>query len=416
MQNILIEQNPHWQGKVYESTKRDALEKLISYLPLRQIITITGIRRCGKSTLAKQAISHLISSGVTSQNILFINLENPNFLEHRSDPSYLGVIFDEYLKLASPQGKIYCVFDEIQFFDNWQVYIKSKYESSDTKFIITGSNSSMLSNELNTMLSGRSLNIHLNTFSFVEFLRYKEIDISSKMTQIANKIAITRAKEEYLKWGGFFEVFAVSDERIKKEILISYARNIIYQDIVPRYAIRNSEVVERLFFYLLTTIAGIINYTSLASTFGVSDKTIREYIGYFEDVFLIRRVDRYHQKPKERIKSPKKIYVLDNGFLQISPRQNLGAMLENAVFVALNSLDEVSYLKELYEIDFCSGDTLYQVSYDLSDEKTKNRELRAFGELDSRGKYKHKLISFDHNETINDIEVVSYDRFVIGKR
>lgn len=77
------------------------------------------------------------------QNIFFINLENPLFLEYKNDPAYLDVIFQEYLKLMNPKGKIYCIFDEIQYFQNWQVYIKSKYEMSDIKYIITGSNSSM---------------------------------------------------------------------------------------------------------------------------------------------------------------------------------------------------------------------------------------------------------------------------------
>src|SRR5574344_137482 len=248
MKNILVEQNPHWQNKLYKSVKREALSKLISYLPLKQIITITGIRRCGKSTLSKQAINYLIESGVNAQNIFFINLENPLFLEHKQNPAFLDVIYEEYLKLINPKGKVYCIFDEIQYFDNWQVYIKSKYETSDIKYIITGSNSSMLSNELNTLLSGRALNIHLNTFSFTEFLDYKNISYSNKLEQISNRIEIQRAKDEFLKWGGFYEVFDVEDELIKKEILLNYAKNIIYQDIVPRFNIRNSQTLERLFF------------------------------------------------------------------------------------------------------------------------------------------------------------------------
>ena len=219
MKNILIEQNKHWQDIKYTSVKRIKLDKLISYLPLRQIITITGIRRCGKSTLVKQAINHLIETGVNPKNILFLNLEHPYFLEYKHDANYLNTIYDEYIKLINPKGKVYCVFDEIQYFSNWQVYIKNKYEISDIKFIITGSNSSMLSNELNTLLSGRGLSIHLDTFSFEEFLDYKQIDYKSEFDQIANKIDIARAKDEYLKWGGFFEIFDIEDETIKKNFL-----------------------------------------------------------------------------------------------------------------------------------------------------------------------------------------------------
>ena len=291
LKEILVEQNFHWIGKQKTYVKREMLDRLITYLPLKQIITITGVRRCGKSTLAKAAINHLIEEGVNPENILFVNLEHPYFLEYRHDPSYLAVIYETYLKLFNPQGRVYVVFDEIQYFDQWQVYIKSQYELGEIKYIITGSNSSMLSNELNTLLSGRSLNIHLNTFSFLEFLGFKEIAYKNELDRISNKIEIYKAKEEYLQWGGFYEVMETEDESIKRDILLSYARNIIYQDIVPRYNIRNSEVVERLFFYLLSTVTGQLNYTMLADTFSVSDKTIKEYLNYFEDVFLLKRLD-----------------------------------------------------------------------------------------------------------------------------
>jgi predicted AAA+ superfamily ATPase len=417
MKETLIEQNTHWSGEAYKSVQRDALDKLISYLPLKQIITITGIRRCGKSTLAKQAITYLMQNGVKYENIFFINLENPYFLEYKHDPKFLNTIFDEYLKLMNPKGKVYCIFDEIQYFENWQVYIKAKYESSDIKFIITGSNSSMLSNELNTLLSGRSLNIHLDTFSFTEFLRYKKIDVRSEYAQIKNKIVISIAKDEYIKWGGFYEVFEVEDESIKKDILISYAKNILYQDIIPRYKIRNSENIERLFFYLLSIATGVLNYTTLAKTFDLSDKTIKEYINYFEDVFIMKRLDRFHNKQKEKIKSIKKLYVLDNGFLQIAPRnsKNLGISLENAIYNILNKrCTDLSYIKENFEIDFKCKKDLHQVSYNINDEKTRHREFRAFKRFDNDDTYNNILITYDENSRYEDILIKSFENYVLN--
>lgn len=416
VKKILQEQNLHWSGTLKDYAKRKQLQTLIRYLPLKQIITITGIRRCGKSTLAKTAINHLIQNGTNPKNILFVNLEHPYFLEFHHDAAYLEIIFEEYLKLLNPQGKLYIVFDEIQFFENWQVYIKSKYESSDIKFILTGSNSSMLSNELATLLTGRSLNIHLDTFSFDEFLDYKGIDYSNELSRLNNKIDIVRAKDEYLQWGGFFEVFEIKDEFVKKEILINYAKNIIYRDIVPRYSIRNSEIIERLFFYLVSNATTILNYTTLATTFELSDKTIKEYIGYFEEVFLVARLDRFHTKPKERIKSTKKIYIKDNGFLQIVVKysSNLGMVLENSVFnILCTKTDYLTYLKETYEVDFYADGTLYQVSYDISDEKTKKRELNAFGYF-KKPHESCKLITYDTNDTIDDVEIISFERFALS--
>ncbi len=347
-----------------------------------------------------------------------MNLEQPYFLEYKHDANYLNTVYDEYLKLANPQGKTYVIFDEIQFFENWQVFIKSKYESVDIKFIITGSNSSLLSNDLNTLLSGRTLGIHLETFSFKEFLDYKEIAYGSEIERVSNRIDIERAKEEYLKWGGFYEVFDEQKEHIKKEILISYAKNIIYQDIVPRYGIRNSSELERLFFYLLSTATGIVNYSKLAEIFDISSKSIKEYIGYFEEVFLLKRIDRYHTKPKEKIRSSKKIYVNDNGFLQIAPKhsKNLGTALENKVYNVLYAKDNsVTYMREKYEVDFYSQQILYQVAYDISDKKTKKRELGAFKYFKMDEAQACKLITFDTNEVLDNVEVLSFDVFVLDE-
>lgn len=417
MRNILVEQNIHWRGKKYKSVKREALSKLISYLSLKQIITITGIRRCGKSTLAKQAINYLLENGTLAKNILFINLENPIFLEYKENPAYLNVIYEEYLKLMSPEGKIYCIFDEVQYFSNWQVYIKSKYESSDIKFIITGSNSSMLSNELHTLLSGRSLNIHLDTFSFTEFLNFKGISYKNEFDRVQNRIALSQAKDEYIKWGGFYEVFEVSDVVVKKDILTSYAKNIIYQDIVPRYGIRNSQIVEKLFFYLLSHVACMLNYSSLSTIFGISDKSIREYINYFEDTFMLKRIDKFHNKPKERIKSFKKLYILDNGFLQISSKNspNLGKSFENSIFNILNKKsDEIFYIRDTHEVDFFQDNNLYQVSYDISDNKTRKRECSAFNYFNKDKIWKNTLITYGQNEVLDNIDVVDFETFVFA--
>jgi predicted AAA+ superfamily ATPase len=414
LKEIIIEQNKHWQHKYKSYIKRDALDKLISYLPLKQIITITGIRRCGKSTLAKQLINYLINNNTHPQNILFLNLEQPFFLNHNHNAQYLDVIFNEYLKLCNPQGRVYVFFDEIQFFHNWQVYIKSQYENNNIKYILTGSNSSMLSNELNTLLSGRSLNVHLQTFSFSEFLNYKNIDYSNEIARTKNKILIARAKDEYLLWGGFYEVFDAPDDEVKRDILLSYTKNIIYQDIIPRYKIRNNEIIEKLLFYLLENPGLILNYTTLANTFNISDKTIKEYLKYLEEVFLIARIDKFHHKTKEMIKSSKKVYILDNGLLQLSLRnkQNMGNSLENWVFNILFLPQNLYYLKEDKEIDFYENNNLYQVCFDISDAKTKKREIVAFNSFATTTTTKN-LITYDNNNNIDDIKVISIDNFAL---
>ncbi|WP_292663198.1 ATP-binding protein [Nitratifractor sp.] len=419
MKNILIEQNRHWSGKRYGGVRRHKLDKLISYLPLRQIIAVTGIRRCGKSTLVKQAIDHLVDSGVDAKNILFVNLEHPAFVEKRESPMLLEEIYETYLKLMNPTGKVYCVFDEIQYVKEWQVAIKNRYELGEIKFIITGSNSSMLSNELTTLLSGRSLTIELDTFSFAEYLDYQAIPYATELERLTHRIPIARAKESYLKWGGFYEVFTIEDDLVRQELLTAYARNIIYQDIVPRYKIRHAETVERLFFYLLGMVGGILNYATLSKIFDISDKTVREYMRYFEDVFFFHRIDRFHTKPKERIRSTKKLYLGDNGFLQIAPKhsENLGIALENGVFNLLrNRCKEVTYLKENVEIDFKCEKTLYQVAWRIDDPATRKRETEAFKKLDPEGKYSHRIVTYEDHKEIEGIDILDYETFALAEK
>jgi len=417
MEELLFAQNPHWRGELREYVPRKALATLVKYLPLRQVVTISGIRRSGKSTLARMAIRHLIEKeGVDPNNILFVNLEQPEFLEYRHDPSYLGVIYDHYLRLAAPKGRVYCFFDEIQFFENWQLFIKSRYESGEIKFVVTGSNSSLLSNDFNTLLSGRALGITLETFDFGEYLGYLEIPHESRMDRLEHRIEIARAKKEFLAWGGFYEVFSQPDETIRREILQAYARNILYQDIVPRYGIRNGETLERLFFHLLSHTGSQLNYTTLAKTFDISDKSVKEYLSYLEEAFLLRRIDRFHTKPGERIRSPKKIYAKDNGFLRIAPRhsRDLGKALENRVFIDLYIRDpQLCYLKERYEIDFVSRNRLYQVAWSLEEPKTRQRELRAFDAFDNERIEGRYLVTYEENGEEGGVSIVSYEHFVL---
>lgn len=418
MESILLEDNAHWVNpKCYDDfTHRDALKMALKYLTTKEVLAIIGARRVGKSTLAKLMIKELLRT-VNAKNIFFINLEKPGFIPYKNDPNYLQIIFDEYLKLANPNQneKIYFFIDEIQIFKHWEVFIKSKYESSNIKFIITGSNSSLLNTEFATLLTGRVLKLKLESFSFREFLRFHDIDISSKLLIVQNKIPIKRAFDEYLKWGGYYSVISNNDEEIKKEILKNIADDIILKDIVPRYSIKNSYQIRDMFYYLASNATNIINYSSLAKKLGIDAKTVKEYIAYFEDNFLISQLPKYHTKLSEQIKSVKKLYLNDNGFLNLSiySNQNLGAFLENLVFIYLHAENEnITYIKENQEIDFFTNKTLYQVSYDINDEKTKSREVNAFASTKIKSN-KKLLITYDTNGEENDVKIVDFINFAL---
>ncbi len=417
MESILLEDNPHWtNADAYgQFVRREALAQAEGLLAAKEIVAIIGSRRVGKSTLARLLIRELMRTGIEAKNIFFINLEKPLFIPYKNDATYLEKIYEAYLKLAEPDEKIYFFIDEIQIFQNWEVFVKSKYETGNVKFVITGSNASLLTSEFSTLLTGRVLKVQLHSFSFTEFLNYKKIDVSNNIAIVQNRIAIQKAKEEYLKWGGYFSVISNSDEQIKKQLLTNIAEDIILKDIVVRHKIKNASEIRDLFYYVVSNAATLLNYASLAKKLGLDAKTVKEYIGYFEDNFLVSLVSRHHNKLTEAIKSAKKIYVNDNGFLNlgINPERNYGNALENLVFTVLNSKGRSpAYLKENSEVDFLVENNLIQVAYSIEDDKTRNRELKAFNEF-RKPKQKALLITFDSNETLKDIEIMSFERFVL---
>jgi len=419
MESILLEDNPHWVNvDAYDSfVTRELLVQAKKLLEAKEVLAIIGARRVGKSTLAKLLIKTLIKKEVAPKNIFFINLEKPEFIPYKEDATYLGKIFDAYVKLAEPnlQSKVYFFIDEIQIFKNWELFLKSKYENSNIKFVITGSNSSLLTSEFSTLLTGRVLKLRLHSFSFKELLAYKKIDVSTKLDIVQNKIAIFKAYEEYIKWGGYFSVISNSDELVKKEILKNIAEDIILKDIVPRYKIKNSAVIKDLFFYVVSNVATLLNYSSLAAKLGIDAKMVKEYISYFEDNFLITLVSRHHNKLTETIKSSKKVYANDNGFLNlgINPNRNIGNALENLVFASLMQKNKAMYyLQEKNEIDFLCENTMIQVSYSIDDEKTRKRELNALAAFDE--KYDKVLVTDETDATLEGVEVMSYVSFELN--
>lgn len=419
MESILLEDNKHWfDNTCYDSfTSRHILPKALNFIHTKEILAIIGARRVGKSTLSKLIIKELLKT-VNTKNIFFINLEKPAFIPFKNDSNYLQKIYDEYLKLADPDmsEKIFFFIDEIQIFKNWEVFIKSKYENSNIKFIVTGSNSSLLTSNYATVLTGRVLKLRLYSFSFKEFLEYKKINISSRLFIVKNKIDIKRAFDEYLKWGGYFSVISNENEEIKKEILKNIAEDIILKDIVPRYNIKNSSQIRDMFYYIVSNASNPVNFSTLANKLGIDAKTVKEYIEYFEDNFLITLLSNYNHKLSEQIKSTKKVYINDNGFLNlsISSNRNHGVSLENLVFNILYEKDEkLTYIKDKYEIDFFSNKVLYQVSYTIEDENTKKREINAFKHFNSLNATHKNLITYDFDGQDEDIEIISCDNFIL---
>ncbi len=411
-EEVMVDQNKHWQGLMYDAgITRSVFKKAISYINNDFIVSICGVRRAGKSTLLKQIINHLITEKkINPKNILFLNLEDPIFNYYKDEVINLEKIYQDFLKLQNPQGKIYLFLDEIQFFQDWEVFVKAKYEKKGVKIIITGSNSRLLSTELVTLLSGRTLVINVLPFSFKEMLRAKEIDTQSTVDILSQKHRIKSLFDEYIIYGGFPQVTFEKENEIKKDILKNYYRNIFFNDIAPRFEIKKTQFAEKLLYYLLSNVAAPFNYNSLSKIISLTDKTVKEYANYFKQSLMLFWVDRFSPSVGKQISSAKKVYAIDNGLVNaiaFKTSENLGPLLENTIAIDFMGKDLPFFYFQTAnkrEVDFFIPDAehkLVQVCYEMKMAKTRKREVDALqSAMKEIGIKESLLITYDDDEKI----------------
>lgn len=357
-EKFIIEQNRQWEKEPADTGfPRAIVADLVKYFDIRQIVALIGVRRSGKSTIARQLIGFLINKKkINPKNILFLNLESPLLNRFKNDPLNLQKIFDEYLMLMEPKGKMFVFLDEVQFFSDWQVFVKSLYEKGGVKFFITGSNSRLLSAEMATLLSGRSVAKNIYPFSFGEISEIKKLEAGNAIAIIRDEGKFKKVFSQYLKEGGFPEIALEKKKEIKREILADYYKSILYQDIVPRFEVKKTKEIENLLLYLFSNIGQRYSYNSLAEFLRMNDKTVKEYIGFFEKSFLLFEISNYQYSLRKQENYPKKVYAIDNGFISavsFSFSENYGRFLENVVFLGLLEAGKtVYYYTEKQECDF----------------------------------------------------------------
>ena len=290
------------------------------------IQVITGVRRCGKSTLL-----HFLMSKYTK--IAYFNFE---------DPRIINFTISDFPKLDEiiPKDTEAYFFDEIQNVPQWEVYIRQLHDY-EKKVYVTGSNASLLSKDLGTRLTGRYLAVELFPFSYVEFLQFQKFENTDK------------AVEKYLKLGGFPEYLKTSNV----EVLQNLFKDLVYRDIAIRYSIRNTKLLIDLALYLLSNIGKETTYNSLKKTFQVgSANTIMDYLNWFEDAYLLFFLQKFSYSAKSIAINPRKVYAIDNGLINansLSFSEDKGRILENAVYIHLrNQGIKMYYFREKRECDF----------------------------------------------------------------
>lgn len=370
--------------KRHKLIKRQALN-LPRIIEKKETVIITGVRRCGKSSLMIIILNDLIDQKkVSADNILYINFEDERFVEFTHED--FETLYECYLELNNPHGKKYLFFDEIQNIPYWEKWIHRMYEFEEVKIFITGSNATLLSGEIAAALTGRNISLSLFPFSFKELLTRHEISIDQNMIYDREyRVLLKRYFEVYMEFGGFPEVLISKDD----SILQNYFKDILYRDIVARYSIRNIKQIKELSLYLADNIGNLCSYRNLARTISAnSTSTIKNFLDHLENAYLFFRLGLFDYSLKKQMYNPSKIYSVDTALARSMAfrfTRDTGRICENIVFLELIRLGkEIYYWKSTqhYEVDFLIKEGLkvveiIQVCSDVSQKESQNREIRA---------------------------------------
>lgn len=383
------------------SIERDQEKIFKTYLPAKQVKVITGVRRCGKS--------HFSLRNLRKETALYINFDDERFFQLTARD--LQSVYEAGLKI-NPKVQ-YWVFDEIQNVEGWELFV-NRLQKKNVNLIITGSNSKMLSRELASHLTGRTLTLEMMPFSFCEYLKYHGAQPSLPKTS-EERVQIKRYFDQYLRSGGFPETI---QNPLGSEYLRELFDRIVTRDILQRYQIRDVRSLKGLAHLVLGYSAQELSFPKLQKSFvSMSINTLRKYVSYIQETYLSFEVETYSPKIRERLTKIRKTYAIDTGLfnaLSDNPQRTLGRQLENLVFLECKRRGkEVFYYKtNTFEVDFVSvtnkkPQELIQVSWDISDPKTRTREIN--GLLYGKGNLggaRTLLLTYDTEETIGDITVM----------
>ncbi|MBO2524964.1 MAG: AAA family ATPase [Bacteroidetes bacterium] len=363
--------------KSYKSQKLVARkEESLFEFDTKMAQVVIGVRRSGKSTLChKVLLEHGIRYG-------YVNLDDDRLADMKTEDlnTVLSCIYQLY-----GTDIPYLVLDEIQDVDGWYLFV-NRLLRTDLHIFVTGSNAKLLSGELATHLTGRYNEIHLYPFSFSEFCQYHQIDTQGITTKAdADR---KRAFMEYIHNGGFPEMQGLRNKRAYVQSLIEA---ILRKDIKKRFKIRNIEALRKLAHHLINNACQEVNYDELSGLLGIADKTVKKYVDYLSQAFLIQLLTRHSFKSKERIRN-QKAYIVDTGLQgnrdNVLAPENLGWRLENVVYIELLRRHAHDFLDVYYykpaprakEIDFIVCDQnktveLIQVAYEIDSHKAYDREI-----------------------------------------
>lgn len=371
---VLAEQKEYvrnYQPEAWVDRNEERLFELDS--TLAQVVI--GVRRSGKSTLChKVLLENKVKYG-------YVNFDDDRLMHLASDD--LNAVLSCIYQIYGTDIK-YIFFDEIQDVDGWHLFVNRLLRTS-LHVVVTGSNAKLFSGELATHLTGRYNEIRLFPFSFREYCVFHNIDIHSITTKA--EAGIKRAFLDYVSVGGFPEIQNI---RNKRGYVQSLLEAIISKDIRQRFKVRNVDALRKIANHLINNVCHEINYDDMAEFLGITGQTVKKYVDYLRQAFLVQLLNKHSFKSKERMRNPK-AYIIDPGLQDNRENsfasENMGWRLENVVYIELlrrcaNDFLDVYYYKaspRSKEVDFVvcgqsKAEELIQVAYDIDNAKTFGRE------------------------------------------
>ena len=361
--------------------ERDLLKELPENLGSHALI-ISGIRRCGKSTLLSQLIKQ------KPDGALFINFDTPKLYNFEIADFEL---LDQIIKNKNCT-KLY--FDEIQVIKGWELYVRQKLDEGYI-VTVTGSNASLLSRELGTKLTGRHIPKELFPFSYQEYIHFKNSKPSDNTLR------------EYLSHGGFPEYVKLSNP----EILTALFDDILFRDIAVRYGIRDVKSLKQLLLFLVSNVGNLVTATKLTQALGIkSSATVLDYFSYFEMTYLLALMPKFSYSYRAQLVNPRKVYIIDSGLINavsVSSTENQGKKLENMIYWYFRrQKKELYYFNETgFECDFVvtqnnKVEELIQVCFDLNHENRDREERGLFEAMDYFDKNNGIIITMNQQDEI----------------
>lgn len=400
-----------------------------------KIVTIPGVRRCGKSSRMEIVVNSLLASGVDRERILWVSFDDERLVRMTSDE--LQQIIEAYREMYPDiaLSSVYMFFDEIQLIENWEYFVMRLYKHYSKNVYISGSNATMLSSELKSALRGWPVEEETMPLSFLEYCQFNGVKTDSWMESDIAKIR--NAFMDYNNEGGFPEVVLEKNHLQKTKILQAYFDTMLLKDLVEHYKLSNIEVLR---YYLKRIMSNLTKPTSIRAIHGdiksrglrVSKDCLYDWANYACDIFMFIRVPNYSRSLQKIESSHPKYYCIDNGLrdaVLLPQSDDDGKKLENTVFLQLyrqrTPVDRIYYYQGKGECDFVvqhgsTIDRLLQVTWDMTDEDTRRREIGGLVEAaEATGCRTLFIITADQNEEIRldngmQIQVIPAWKWLLG--